>query len=205
MPNIIYQDHWFVVVDKPNGIASVPTINKNANVYDLVKEQFPELQIVHRLDRETSGVLLFARGKPAMLEMHRLFRERSIHKKYFAVCEGKPLLNQGTIESPIIKANLGSAIQKVDLDGKPSFTKWQHVSSWLLNNQLVSKIHLEPKTGRTHQLRVHLKALGHPILGDYFYNPECKHPRLMLHAQSLSFQHPYTEQWINFESQQALS
>jgi tRNA pseudouridine32 synthase / 23S rRNA pseudouridine746 synthase len=148
--------------------------------------------IVHRLDYATSGVLLFARNEHALKDIHRQFREKNlIFKRYTAIIAGVPSSLEGQIDHPIGRDQIhGPPLRCVDVTlGKPSLTNW--VVQGRGTNQ--TYVQLTPLTGRTHQLRVHLSAIGHPILGDFFYAPDDVFgaaSRLMLHAEQLGLTHP---------------
>jgi len=179
-----------VVVNKPAGLLSVPGrgADKLDSLATRVQQKFPEALVVHRLDMCTSGLLVFARGAEMQRHLSALFRERGIKKSYMAVVAGwiKPAV--GEINLPLISDWPNRPLQKVDFEiGKPSFTRYRLLECDAATD--TSRVELEPITGRTHQLRVHLAAIGHPILGDALYGGR-KAERVMLHACSLSFAHP---------------
>jgi tRNA pseudouridine32 synthase/23S rRNA pseudouridine746 synthase len=198
---LLYQDEFLVVVNKPAGLLSVPGrgADKTDSFATRVQAQFPDALIVHRLDRDTSGLLVLARGA----EMHRLlsmaFAAREVSKRYVARVSGRPLEAQGEINLPIIVDWPNRPKQHVNYaTGKPSLTRY----SLLINDEAsnTSLLELEPVTGRTHQLRVHLSEIGHPILGDTLYGGTVANAvgRLLLHARALSFNHPFSNAPLQF-------
>ena len=156
--------------------------------------------IVHRLDYDTSGLIVLARGKAMHRELSILFQERQVTKRYVAVVDGKPDADSGEVNLPLIVDWPNRPLHKVDFEiGKPALTFYQVLDHDAGRN--CSRLSLTPETGRTHQLRVHMQALGHPILGDPLYadeNAKAKSDRLMLHAEYLSFTHPTTGKMLAF-------
>ena len=178
------------MVNKPAGLLSVPGrgADKLDSLATRAQQKFPEALIVHRLDMCTSGLLVFARGAEMQRRLSMLFRERGIKKSYMAVVAGRIKPAVGEINLPLISDWPNRPLQKVDFDiGKPSRTRYRLLECDAATD--TSRVALEPITGRTHQLRVHLAAIGHPILGDALYGGR-KAERVMLHACSLSFAHP---------------
>jgi tRNA pseudouridine32 synthase/23S rRNA pseudouridine746 synthase len=157
-----------------------------------VQAVWPDARVVHRLDQATSGLMLFARGAEVQRRLSRAFAARQIDKHYVAVVDGRPAADAGRIELPLACDWPRRPLQKVDaLQGKPSITQWHLLSSDA--GQRTSRLALQPLTGRTHQLRLHLAAIGHPILGDALYAPpdvQRRAPRLLLHACALALDHP---------------
>lgn len=192
--DLIYLDNDLLVVNKPSGLLSVPGrgIEKQDCLVARVQASYPEALIVHRLDMETSGLIVLARNK----EMHRLlsilFQNRLVDKRYVAVVSGKLAQERGEIDLPLITDWPNRPLQKIDhAIGKPSLTRYRLLHFDASAN--CSRLELLPETGRSHQLRVHLLALGHPILGDALYatgEPLEKTARLLLHAEQLAFAHP---------------
>jgi tRNA pseudouridine32 synthase/23S rRNA pseudouridine746 synthase len=192
--DILYEDADLLALNKPAGLLSVPGrgADKQDSLASRVQAEFPQAMIVHRLDMETSGLMLMARSP----DMHRLlneqFAKRQVHKRYVAVVDGLPPSVQGVIDLPLLTDWPNRPRQKVDfLQGKASQTRYRLLSHCASN--LTSRLALEPVTGRSHQLRVHLQYLGHPILGDRLYAPPealAKAGRLLLHAESLRLLHP---------------
>ncbi|WP_197068474.1 bifunctional tRNA pseudouridine(32) synthase/23S rRNA pseudouridine(746) synthase RluA [Photobacterium gaetbulicola] len=190
--DILYQDDDIIAVNKPSGMLSNPGRDPafHDSIYARVLADFPDSHIIHRLDMATSGLIVLALNKEAERDLKAQFRERRTEKVYYARAFGHIEQDSGTIDLPLICDWPNRPKQKVCFDdGKPSVTHYQVLERG--NN--ASLVRLRPITGRSHQLRVHLLALGHPILGDGFYaHPEAKAmaPRLQLHAAELSFFHP---------------
>jgi len=191
---ILHADAALVVANKPGGLLSVP--GRGAGKEDCLAARigvdYPDARIVHRLDMETSGLIVLARGAAMHRALSLAFQERRVTKRYIAVVDGLPLEAEGTIDLPLIADWPNRPRQKVDhAVGKPSLTRWRLLERDRARRQ--SRLALMPETGRSHQLRVHLAAIGHAILGDPLYAPaEAREqaPRLMLHADFLAFVHP---------------
>lgn len=190
---ILAVDSAFILVNKPAGLLSVP--GRGADKQDCaakrIQEQFPDALIVHRLDMATSGLLLLARGPAMQSRLSQLFRERQVDKRYLAVVAGQLAQDEGAIDLPLLTDWPNRPLQIVDFAaGKPSLTRFRREAYDAGDDS--SRVLLEPVTGRSHQLRVHLAALGHPILGDELYAGvhRSRATRLLLHACSLSFPHP---------------
>ena len=206
MPNsppldLIYQDDYILILNKPAGLLSVPGrgADKTDSLATRVQQQFADARIVHRLDRDTSGLLVMARG----VEMHRLlsmaFAAREVSKRYVARVSGKLTETEGEINLPIIVDWPNRPKQHVNYaTGKPSLTRYTLLSDDDASN--TSLLELEPVTGRTHQLRVHLSEIGHPILGDTLYGGAVANAaeRLLLHARLLRFTHPLSNAPLQF-------
>jgi len=188
----LYLDEHLIVVDKPTLLLSVPGrgADKQDSVVTRLAADFPGVREVHRLDWETSGLMLLARTVEAHRELSRQFRDRETAKTYIAVVSGALRQETGRVELPLRADWPNRPRQMVDTErGKPSLTLWRRLSVESGN----SRVELTPITGRSHQLRVHMQSLGHPILGDRLYAPpEVLHqvPRLLLHAVDLAFTHP---------------
>lgn len=197
MPVVLYQDEHFLILDKPPNVLSVPGRgpDKQDCLSARVQQQFPGALIVHRLDYDTSGIILMALHKNAQSQISRLFQEREIQKTYTAIVFGHPSSDAGSIDLPMRCDYEQRPLQIIDHElGKTALTHWQVLRR---NDDNTSRIQLRPHTGRSHQLRLHMKALGHPILGDNLYGSAAIHsmsPRLLLHATELSFIHPVTGQ-----------
>lgn len=185
------------MVDKPSGLLSVP--GRGAGKQDClsrrVQAEFPDALIVHRLDMGTSGIVVMARGAKAQRELSILFQERRVRKRYQALVDGHwTAAAAGEIELPIGADWPNRPKQKVDhAIGRPSLTRYRVIG--ISAACATSRIELEPVTGRSHQLRVHMEAMGHPILGDDFYGTpasSAKADRLMLHACQIEFGDPGT-------------
>ena len=188
----VHLDDAFVVLDKPAGLLSVPGRGETGlhNLWSLARQHWADVQVVHRLDMATSGLIVLARGDAAQRALSASFRERRVDKRYVAVVHGLPAEDAGEIDLPLLADWPNRPRQKVDpVAGKPSLTRWRMrardpARGW-------TRLELEPVTGRSHQLRVHLAAIGHAIVGDPLYGPPTPEaPRLLLHAQRLAFPHP---------------
>jgi tRNA pseudouridine32 synthase/23S rRNA pseudouridine746 synthase len=194
-------DEHLLVCDKPAGLLAVPGRGEAGRDCLLARLQprWPDLEVVHRLDMATSGLIVFARGKAAQRALSIAFASRSVSKRYVAVVQGEVTPAEGEIDLPLIADWPQRPKQKVDFaSGKPSLTRYR-----VLQVQGgTTRLELEPVTGRSHQLRVHLMAIGHPILGDALYAPQAvasAAPRLLLHAAALAFDHPFGGR-LQFES-----
>lgn len=198
---LIYEDSALLVVSKAPGLLSVPGRgpDKQDCLIHRVQTVYPEALSVHRLDMGTSGLLVVARGPAMHRELSMLFQERKVAKRYIAIVDGRLQANTGEISLPLICDWPNRPRQKVDHEiGKPSLTRYRLLNYDARTNS--SRVELEPITGRSHQLRVHLAELGHPILGDELYGSESSAPRLLLHATMLSFPLPGTNETLTFES-----
>ncbi|WP_442885591.1 RluA family pseudouridine synthase [Amaricoccus sp.] len=199
---IRHADAMLVVLDKPSGLLSVPA--KPPGPQDClearVRAAFPGALLVHRLDRDTSGVMVFARNALAQRHLNWQFERRQVRKGYVARVRGHPQADSGRIDLPLICDWPNRPRQMVcHLRGKPAITDWRV----LAREAGATRLQLSPLTGRSHQLRVHLLALGHPILGDPFYGPpeaQAAADRLQLHAESLAFRHPDGGAWVEFDA-----
>jgi tRNA pseudouridine32 synthase/23S rRNA pseudouridine746 synthase len=190
--DLIHQDHAILIVNKPAGLLSVP--GKGDHLADCllarVQAVFPEALLVHRLDMDTSGVMVFARDAAAQRHLGMQFEKRQIKKTYIARVWGHVADTAGHIDLPLIVDWPNRPRQHVNFEtGKPAQTDWRRIR---VEGDGTTRMRLFPKTGRSHQLRVHMLALGHPILGDVFYatGPARDFPRLMLHSESLKLRHP---------------
>jgi tRNA pseudouridine32 synthase / 23S rRNA pseudouridine746 synthase len=200
---IIYEDEYLIAVDKPAGLLSVPgrTIDRQDSVLTRLRQLYPEIYAIHRLDRDTSGILLLARDKLTYRHLSQQFEDREIYKVYEAILNGKIEIEQGSIDLPLWGDPVDRPRQKVDFNlGKPSLTKFQVLGQI----DGYTRIEFMPVTGRTHQLRVHTadpQGLGVCILGDRLYGCQANVERLHLHARELSFRHPQTSQQISIQTQ----
>ena len=197
--DVIHADDEVLVVSKPHGLLSVP--GKGAHLADSLlnrlKKVFPATLLVHRLDRDTSGVMVFALTPHAQRHLGLQFEKRQVRKDYVARVHGHVPGSAGTIDLPLAADWPNRPRQMVDLRfGKPAVTKWEVLQACVGESRLM----LFPRTGRSHQLRVHCQAIGHPILGDPLYaeGDARKHPRLMLHSASLRFRHPADGSEVSF-------
>jgi tRNA pseudouridine32 synthase/23S rRNA pseudouridine746 synthase len=204
LPPLLWCDAHLLVIDKPAGLLSVPGRGEaHADCASArVQAEFPDALVVHRLDMGTSGLLVFARGEAAQRKLSRAFEQRLTHKNYVAVVAGCPAESAGQIELPLICDWPNRPRQMVDWQrGKPALTHWQVLERWPALGR--SRLALTPITGRSHQLRVHMLALGHPILGDELYAPPelaAQAPRLLLHAQQLSLPHPASGEMLTLHA-----
>jgi tRNA pseudouridine32 synthase / 23S rRNA pseudouridine746 synthase len=195
---ILHEDAALLVLDKPAGLLSVP--GKLANRQDclitrLQAERWNAL-VVHRLDCDTSGVIIFARTKQAQGFLGQEFEQRRAQKTYIARVQGRIAEDEGRIDLPLASDWDYRPRQKVDPGGKPAQTDWQVID----RSPGETRVRLTPLTGRSHQLRVHMLSLGHPILGDQIYASATTHmhARLMLHAETLTIRHPISGEWQTF-------
>lgn len=190
---IVHIDAGLIVVDKPSGLLSVPGRGEDKQdcVITRLQRDWPEAMIAHRLDMSTSGLLVVARGEAMQKAMYKLFRDRAVHKRYLATVAGLVGPDAGEIDLPLICDWPNRPRQMVSHAlGKPSLTRFRVLARDPAAD--LSRVELEPVTGRSHQLRVHLAALGHPILGDELYAgpAAARAPRLLLHAAEIAFAHP---------------
>jgi tRNA pseudouridine32 synthase / 23S rRNA pseudouridine746 synthase len=207
--DLLYADDDLLAVNKPAGLLAVP--GRGADKQDClsarVQRVFPDALVVHRLDQATSGVLLLARSAVIQRQLGTAFETRAVHKRYQAVVDGRldgaaPDTQGdgwGVIDLPLMADWPNRPKQQVHADGKPSVTRWRVLGNDAQAN--TTRLLLEPVTGRTHQLRVHLQAVGHPILGDTLYAPpgvQARAPRLLLHACELRLAHPRTGEALTF-------
>lgn len=205
--DIIYQDDDIVVLNKASGILSVPgRLPEHQDcLQNRVQRVLPTATVVHRLDMATSGIMIMALNKPAHVAISRQFEQRKTQKSYLARVWGLVKQSEGSVDLPLISDWPNRPKQKVDYEnGKKSLTHYRVLSHNDSTDEQVSTfLELTPITGRSHQLRVHMLALGHPILGDRLYAPEealSMRNRLQLHALNLSLFHPSTEQAITFNA-----
>lgn len=199
--DILYEDTEVLGVAKPSGLLSVP--GKGAHLADCllsrVQAVFPHALLVHRLDRDTSGVMVFALSAHAQRHLGLQFEKRQTRKSYVARIWGRPEADKGQVNLPLCVDWPNRPMQHVDhVNGKEAITDWQ----LMRQEGETSRIRLKPQTGRSHQLRVHMRELGHPILGDPFYaaGPARDFPRLMLHAEELKLRSPADGQWLRLWS-----
>lgn len=206
---IIHADASLLVLNKPPGLLAVP--GRGADKQDClsrrVQSLYPDALIVHRLDMATSGLMLMGRGIAMQRALSQLFERREVHKRYLAVVDGRlePAPEPGgwgLIDLPIAVDWPRRPLRIIDAaSGKPSQTRWRSVAFDEAANS--TRVELEPVTGRSHQLRVHLQALGHPILGDALYAPkavQARAARLLLHACALRLVHPASGALLSIES-----
>ncbi|QGX99525.1 RluA family pseudouridine synthase [Roseovarius faecimaris] len=199
--DVLHEDHEIVVVNKPARLLSVP--GKGAHLADCllsrVQEAFPTALLVHRLDRDTSGVMVFGLTPHAQRHLSKQFEERKVKKTYVARVAGRIGGKTGTVDLPLIVDWPNRPRQKVCHEtGKEAVTDWRVLKA----GDTESRVRLMPRTGRSHQLRVHMLSLGHPILGDPLYadGAALDHPRMMLHAEELRLSHPESGRGMSFRA-----
>ena len=197
--DILHEDAAIIVASKPAGLLTVPGKLEGRQDCLITRLQAArwDALTVHRLDCDTSGVIIFARTKQAQGFLGQEFEQRRAQKTYVARVQGVVEGDSGTIDLPVGSDWDYRPRQKVDpVHGRPAVTDWQVIG----RSDTETRVRLAPHTGRSHQLRVHMLALGHPILGDQIYAPDTTrdHPRLMLHAETLSLHHPATKEWVSF-------
>jgi len=203
---VLFEDEWLLALNKPEGLLSVPgrLAEHRDSLYTRVLEHHPDAMVVHRLDLATSGVMVMAKSLRANRALSRLFQLRQVDKAYEAIIEGQPELRQGCVDLPLICDWPNRPRQIVDHDiGKPSQTEWHALGAQSVQGLSGMRLRLRPLTGRSHQLRVHMAEIGHPIFGDRFYaTPQgaAASPRLLLHAQTLEFAHPEDQRPLRFEA-----
>lgn len=218
IPKIIFEDDSLIVVDKPSGyITNEADTTTNQPVlqtwiktnfdYPLKGQREARDGIVHRLDKETSGLLLVAKTIEAFEDLQRQFKERLVHKSYIALVHGRVESSSGTIDETVGRLPWRRDRFGVLPDGRDAVTEYTKISDHNIEEKDFSLLELKPKTGRTHQIRIHLKHIGHPIVGDEFYagrktarNDRRFCPRLFLHAGGISFVHPKTKKRVEFNS-----
>ncbi len=200
---LAYLDDHLVMADKPSGLLSVP--GRGEAKRDCVEARLAQalgwVRAAHRLDMDTSGLLVLGRTPDCHRALSAMFASRSVHKTYEARVWGCPACESGEVDAPLVADWPNRPRQKIDRSlGKSAVTAWQRLGS----DAQTSRIRLHPITGRSHQLRVHLASIGHPILGDPFYAPPvARHaaPRLMLHAAEMCLTHPVTRQALTVRSE----
>jgi tRNA pseudouridine32 synthase/23S rRNA pseudouridine746 synthase len=201
---LVYVDEHLLVLEKPAGLLAVPGRGPDRQDCLSARAQrlWPDALVVHRLDMATSGLFLMGRGLHMQRVLSRAFAERRVAKRYLAVVAGRPgpVGATGRIELPLAADWPNRPQQKVDPEhGRPSTTQWRVLAT----EGDTARLELEPVTGRSHQLRVHLLAIGHPILGDALYAPPGvreRSPRLLLHASALRLAHPASGESLAFDS-----
>ena len=196
---IVHADNDILIVDKPAGLLSVP--GRGPGLADCALSRLQavhaEVLLCHRLDRDTSGVMVFALTKAAQRAIGRLFETKRVSKRYVARVAGIVAEPSGTIDLPLIVDWENRPLQRVDYEiGRRAVTGWTRIAT----GDGETRMRLMPRTGRSHQLRVHMREIGHPILGDPFYADDAAaHPRMMLHAEGLKFAHPGTDKVMRFD------
>ena len=203
----LYVDDALVVLDKPSGLLSVPGRGEDKQdcLSARVQARYSDALIVHRLDMATSGLMVMARGAAMQRELSKAFAAREVSKRYVAVVAGRletPVDDWGVIDLPIVADWPNRPLRKIDYQtGKPSVTRWRVMA--YDDAASTTRVELEPVTGRSHQLRLHMRELGHPMLGDALYAPpgvQAMAGRMLLHASRLAFLHPATDERVFFDS-----
>ena len=201
---VLYEDETILVVDKPSRLLTVP--GRHPANHDClitrVQREWPTASVVHRLDYDTSGIVLLPLSKKGLSELSKQFQARTVFKQYRATVAGLLLQDNGDINLPIAADQLNRPLYKIcHQSGKSSLTHYQVLSRDIIAKH--SHVLLSPVTGRSHQLRLHLTAIGHPILGDVLYAKEdiiAQADRLLLHACNIKFKHPYTGKLLELEA-----
>ncbi len=197
---VLHHDEALVVARKPAGWLAVPGRGEDKAdcLWARLAVQWPDLRVVHRLDMATSGLMLFALGLSMQRALSRAFERREVDKRYVAVVCGLVEGERGRIELPLAADWPNRPRQRVDAaQGREALTLWQRLSADTAAG--TTRLALTPVTGRTHQLRVHLAAVGHAIVGDALYESPIAAPRLLLHAARLELRHPLTGEAVAFE------
>jgi tRNA pseudouridine32 synthase/23S rRNA pseudouridine746 synthase len=200
---LICADSWLVAVHKPSGVPSVPARNPldPPSVAEQLRASHGPLEAVHRLDRDTSGVLLLARHREARVRLGRSFEQGLAEKRYLAICHDRPPKDEGDLHLPLAADLSRPPCQRVDpIHGRRAQTRWRLLATDESRDEHRSLLELEPRTGRSHQLRVHMAWLGTPVVGDRLYGrqPGDCLPRLALHAAFLAIPHPRDGEPISF-------
>ena len=202
---VLHMDETLLAFDKPAGLLCVPGRGEDKQdcVAARAQARWPDALVVHRLDMATSGVVLMARGALAQRKLSTAFAQRETEKTYVAIVHGQIADDSGEIDLSLAADWPNRPMQKLDLArGKASLTRYRVLQRDVASN--ITRVELHPITGRTHQLRVHLLALGHPILGDTLYAPpkvQAQASRLLLHASGLALLHPATGKALQFVSE----
>ncbi len=198
--NIVFEDDHILVINKPPNLLSVPGKTESDCLETRAVAYNPNARLVHRLDRATSGLIIFGLGHENQVSLQRQFAARTVKKRYIAVADGLFENDEGLIDKPLICDWPNRPLQMVCYEnGKPSQTHYEVLKRD--EKAKTTRVALLPVTGRSHQLRVHMLDLGHPLLGDEFYAPEAalkKSERLLLHAEWLALEHPATGESMEF-------
>ncbi len=203
---VLHVDEFLLVTDKPAGLLSVPAGGEGRQdcLAARIQACWADARIVHRLDAATSGLVLFARGVEMLRRMSLAFERRTVGKRYVAVVHGHVAEDSGEIDLPLGEDAANRPRQIIDpVRGRRALTRYRVLARAGEGEQAVTRVELKPVTGRSHQLRVHLLAIGHPILGDPLYAPAASaatFARMHLHAEQIAFMHPHTRVPMLFES-----
>ena len=203
---VLYADPWLLALLKPSGLLSQPGLGPELadSLISRAQERWPEVRLVHRLDRDTSGLILLARDATTHRVLSAAFAERRVRKTYLAMVQGLPADRGGIIDQPLARIATRPpryGVLPLECGGKSAFTRWRVLRRFVGSSLLL----LQPRTGRSHQLRVHLAAIGHPVLGDPLYGEPLygdpiPAPRLQLHAAGLQLLHPATGKPLHLRS-----
>lgn len=194
--DIILADDDIIILNKPAGLLSVPGRYNKDSAFSRLQAEFGELHIIHRLDMDTSGIIVYARNKAALTNVQQQFEKQLTRKVYEAVLIGQLKGSHGCINMPICVDWPNRPLQKIShINGRYALTRWKKLEQTDTN----TRVELYPKTGRSHQLRLHMLNLGHAIVGDPFYAPEsaASEARMLLHARELDFTHPVTGELLS--------
>ena len=203
---IYFEDEYLAVVDKPYGMVVHPAAgNETGTLVNALLYHMPKLSgiggvkrpgIVHRLDKDTSGIILIAKTDEAHQSLSKQLKDRTMDKRYLAVVEGLMKVENGEINEPIARSKRDRKMMAIDKEGRQAHTKWKLIEN--LRSSSLLEVHI--LTGRTHQIRVHMQSIHHPVAGDPIYGAKkgVKVPRLMLHAHKLTFTHPITNERLTF-------
>lgn len=201
--NILYHDAHILVINKPSGLLSQPGRSIEDSAHYRLRQRFPDIELIHRLDQHTSGIMIFALSKLARKSLATQFQNRETKKAYQAIVWGR-LPEQGQVNWPMRCDWPNRPRQEIHAEGKSAMTHWQTLEYLKIQDQVCSRVQLTPITGRSHQLRVHMSHMGTPILGDALYaqgQALNAATRLCLHAHVLRVRHPVTQQPIQFVSE----
>lgn len=197
----LYLDDDIIVINKPAGLLSVPGRYLKDSAVSRLSERYGDILVIHRLDQDTSGILVFARHKAALSGVQQQFEKQTTYKMYEALVQGQLRETNGCINLPIIVDWPNRPLQKIShTEGRYALTRWKKAEPKEQDSAEYSRVMLFPKTGRSHQLRIHMQQIGHPIKGDNLYAGEeaKQEPRLCLHAKVLHFNHPTSNERLEF-------
>ena len=198
--NILYHDAHLLIINKPSGLLSQPGRLIEDSAHYRLRQRFPTVELLHRLDQHTSGLMVFALTPEARKSLAKQFQYREIRKSYQALVYGT-LPEQGSLHWPMRCDWPNRPRQEIHPEGKSATTYWQVLETFQINGELCTRVELTPITGRSHQLRVHMAHMGTPILGDSLYAHDAAlqaYDRLCLHAHVLGFQHPLSKRPMHF-------
>lgn len=203
-PDIVYQDDYLLAVNKPAGLLSVPGRGEDKQdcLLSRIQAVYPSAMAVHRLDMATSGIMLLALNADSHRQLGALFENRQVDKTYIAVVSGLLSQDKGEIDAPLICDWPNRPRQMIDYErGKHARTVFHVIDRDAVNN--TTRVELKPLTGRSHQLRVHMLSIGHPVVGDELYNAadnNAGYTRMLLHASGLCFRHPRSDDKVVINS-----